>query len=264
MAVNSYLIKQYLKHFVTANRKGHGVHSPFGYALCEEVFYNKSSFYHFDRLNRIRRQLLRNKTILEIRDLGAGSKSLSGNKRKIADIAAKGISSKKQNEILYKLINFLRPQTIVELGTSLGLNTLYLSMANSSAKVFSLEGSDKLSAFAKKLASNNSITNAEYITGNFDAELPRLLQKLKSLDLIYIDGNHTYESTLKYFQLALEKKTENSVFIFDDIYWSEGMTKAWKEIISHPEITFSVDAFWFGFIFFRTEFKEPVHLKFFI
>jgi predicted O-methyltransferase YrrM len=264
MGINTHLLKSYLKHFFTAKRKGHDVHSPFAYSLCEEVFYNNASFYNFQQLNRIRQQLLRNKTMLEIEDLGAGSKSLKGNRRMICDIAAKGMSSRKQNEILYKLINYLRPKTIIELGTSLGLNALYLSLANTSAKTYTLEGSAKLSSFSERLASNNNVANIRFINGNFDITFPKLLTELETVDLIYVDGNHTYKNTLAYFRMALEKKTENSVFIFDDIYWSEGMTKAWKEIISHPEVHMSIDAFWFGFIFFKKEIKEPVHLKFLV
>ena len=82
--------------------------------------------------------------------------------------------------------------------------------------------------------------------------------------LLYIDGNHTYEATIKYFELALTKKDENTVIIFDDIYWSAGMTKAWQEIKNKKEVLLSIDTFYFGMVFFRSEFVEKIDLKIFI
>jgi hypothetical protein len=69
---------------------------------------------------------------------------------------------------------------------------------------------------------------------------------------------------MNYFKLALEKKNVNSIFVFDDIYWSEGMQKAWTEICAHKDVTLSLDLFYFGIVFFRTENKEKEHfvLKF--
>ena len=264
MTINLHQIKSYIKHFLSAKRKGHDVHSPFAYQLCEEVFYNYNTFYDFEKFDKIRTELLKDRTIITVKDLGAGSKTLNTNKRSIASITSVGISTKKQSEILYKLINFINPETIIELGTSVGLNTLYLSSSNKKANIYSVEGNEELTNFAKQLATTQNIVNCNFITGNFDSELPKLLNKLNSMDLIYIDGNHTYEATIKYFEMALAKKNNNSVFIFDDIYWSQGMTKAWEEIKKRPAVTMSIDTFYFGMLFFRVEVKERVELKFLV
>ncbi len=61
--------------------------------------------------------------------------------------------------------------------------------------------------------------------------------------------------------MALSKATNDSVFVFDDIYWSVGMTRAWNEIKKDPKVTLSIDAFYFGFVFFKTEVKEKVDLR---
>ena len=52
--------------------------------------------------------------------------------------------------------------------------------------------------------------------------------------------------------------------MFDDIYWSDGMQKAWKEICANKEVTLSLDLFKFGIVFFKTENKQKEHfvLKF--
>lgn len=264
MAINFHQVKNYIKHYFVAKRSGHGVHSPFAYQLCEEVFYNNNHFYDFDELKKIRTSLLNDATELLIEDLGAGSKTFNSNKRKINAIAKKGISNAKQSEILYKLINFLNCNTSFELGTSIGLNTLYMAKANKNGKTVSIEGSKSLAEFASSLAKKNNIHNIEFINSHFDRALPVLFTKINSLDLLYVDGNHTYEATLNYFKLALEKKQNSSVFIFDDIYWSPQMTKAWKEIQKHPSVTLSIDTFYFGLVFFKEEVKEKIDLKFYL
>jgi predicted O-methyltransferase YrrM len=263
MTINFHQIKHYIKHCLTAKWGGHGVHSPFAFQLCEEVFYNHNSFYDFEELQKIRKQLLNDKTEVTVEDFGAGSKTFTTNKRKIKDLAAKGTSTAKQSETLYKLINFLNCNTIIELGTSVGLNTLYLAKANKNGKVITIEGSKNLVKYARELAKKNDVSNIEFIEAKFDDALPTLLRN-NSLSLLYIDGNHTYEATMRYFNLALAKKDNSSVIVFDDIYWSPGMTKAWDEIKNNVSVTMSIDLFYFGMIFFKEEVKEKVDLKLFL
>ena len=264
MPINLHQINHFIKHFFVAKRNGHGIHSPFAYQLCEEVFYNENSFYDFKALNAIRNGLLLTETELSIEDFGAGSKTFKTNTRKVKDIAAKGISSKEQSELLYKLLNFLKCQTVVELGTSLGLNTLYLAQVNKNTSVTSVEGSKSLFNFSQELANKHKVTNIRFIHAVFENVFPQVLNEINELDFLYVDGNHTQEATLNYFNQALSKKHNNSVFIFDDIYWSKGMTKAWEEIKKHPSVRLSVDTFYFGMVFFKDEFKEKVDLRLYL
>ncbi len=264
MAFNIHQILSFVNHFFSANRRGHGIHSPFAYQLCENVFYNTHHFYEFETLNAIRLQLQNNKDTIEVEDFGAGSKTFKGNYRKINEIALKGISSRKQSEIIYKLINFLDCKTCVELGTSLGLNSLYIAKVNTRVNLISVEGSKHLSEFAYHLASKNKVNNIQFIHSTFEEALPSIIEKNTTVDFLYVDGNHTYEATLRYFNLFVSKKHNGSVFIFDDIYWSKGMTKAWEEIKQHPSVTLSIDLFYFGLVFFKPEIKEKISLRLFI
>jgi predicted O-methyltransferase YrrM len=79
---------------------------------------------------------------------------------------------------------------------------------------------------------------------------------------VFVDGNHQKEATLRYFKLCLPKVHENSLLIFDDIYWSRGMKEAWNEIKAHPEVTVTVDLFWIGLVYFRKgQVKEDFVIK---
>lgn len=261
MTINVHQVKHFIRHFFTAKRNGHGIHSPFAYQLCEEVFYNSNLFYDFEVLQKIRAELLADNTTLQVEDFGAGSKTFTGNTRKIKDIAQKGISPVKQSEIIYKLINFLNCRQCIELGTSIGINTLYLAKGNKHTDITTIEGSKSIIEFAMALAKKNNTHNIKFIHAKFDDALPALLKSIAPPDLLYIDGNHTYEATMKYFNMAVEHKHNNTVFIFDDIYWSPGMTKAWEEIKTHREVTMSIDAFYFGLVFFKEEIKEKRDLR---
>ena len=60
-------------------------------------------------------------------------------------------------------------------------------------------------------------------------------------DLIFFDGNHSKDATLKYFNWALESHHRDAIFIFDDIYWSLEMKQAWLEICSNPKTILSIN-----------------------
>jgi predicted O-methyltransferase YrrM len=226
-----------------------------------ELIKNKHPYNDFEHLNCVRKELMLNETVLSINDFGAGSKTLSTNQRKIKQITKKGIAQKKQAEFLYKLTNKFKPTSIIELGTSIGLTTMYLSLPLKKSTVYTIEGCSEIVAFANHLFEKNALTNIKSYQGHFNELFPKILSEIDVLDLLYVDGNHSYEATKGYFELALTKKNAQSIFVFDDINWSTGMQKAWKEICSHHEVTLSLDFFHFGIVFFRKEQLEKEHFS---
>ncbi len=249
---------KYINHHLTAYTE-HDLHSPFMYNFYMELIKNNLPFNDFEELDSIRKQLQNNTSVLEVTDFGAGSKKLHSNKRAINEIAKHGIAQKKQAEFLYRLLNKFTPNTVVELGTSIGLTSLYLAKANTKSTVYTIEGCRNLYQFSNNLFTEQHIKNIHSINDNFNQVFPKLLSELKSIDFLYIDGNHAYQPTINYFTMALEKKHPNSIFVFDDIYWSDGMQQAWIEICKHPDVTLSLDLFYFGIVFFRTENKNKEH-----
>lgn len=237
----------------------YGLHSPFVFDFYTEMIRNKHRHYDFEGLDKLRAQLLNSPESLSITDLGAGSRKLHTAHRLVKDIARHGMTQKRYAELLFRIANKYAPSTIVELGTSLGLTTLYLAKARPSAQVYTIEGSEALHHFATKLFEQQHQQNIKALAGNFDTAFPALLKELNSFDLLFIDGNHAKEPTLRYFELALQKKHTGSIIIFDDIHWSEGMEQAWDQIRKHPEVRISIDLFYMGIVFFRKEQKEKEH-----
>lgn len=235
------------------------MHSPFMFHFVLNVIYLKDVFYDYKKLSETRRQLSNDETVLTITDFGAGSRVFKGNQRKVKDIVKHGISNEKFARLLFRLVNHFKPNTIVELGTSVGLTTMYLAAANKKANVYTLEGSKEIAAFAKQQFSKNKFENIELIEGDFKDTFPALLNKLNVVDFAYIDGNHTKEATINYFIQLLPKCNEHSVLIFDDINWSEGMQEAWQYIKTHEKVKLSIDLFFIGIVLFRKEQQEQEH-----
>jgi predicted O-methyltransferase YrrM len=237
--------------FIGLSNNSHGIHSPFVFDLYNEVLNVRKEYYFFRAIEGIRQSLLQNHTEIEMVDLGAGSVLGTTSKRKISSIAATSLQSPKQAALLFRIVDYFQPKTIIELGTSLGITTCYMAMPLKKSKFISIEGNPELSAIAtsvcRKLGANQVICK----TGSFEAHLEPSLNELKQVDLMFFDGNHQYKPTWQYFTSALPYTTENSVFIFDDIYWSKEMKDVWQQIKNHPQVTVTIDLYKFGLVFFK-------------
>jgi predicted O-methyltransferase YrrM len=74
-----------------------------------------------------------------------------------------------------------------------------------------------------------------------------------ALDLVFIDGHHLKDPTLDYFEQCLGKAHNDSVFILDDIHWSQGMEEAWEQVKHHPRVSVTIDLYTMGLVFLRSE-----------
>lgn len=250
----------YLKYFFRAQTK-HDIHSPFVFNLLTTVIQNNELYYLYGPIEKLRNELLNDPAEVKVADLGAGSVVLKTSTRKISDIARHSLKPAKFGQLLFRLVNHFKPNTILELGTSLGITTLYMAMANSQTRVVSIEGSETIAQYARRNFEKLGIKNIQLTVGNFDDVLQSQLNGLNQLDgsasltasLVFFDGNHRKEPTLRYFEQCLQYANNNSVFVFDDIHWSEDMEQAWECIKKHERVTLTIDLFFIGIVFFRKE-----------
>ena len=253
------LAKKYLHYYVNAsNGKGHGIHSPFVYDFIKNVLNDKKNYQCYWQIEKLRRELLQDKKVIEVEDFGAGSSAVPFRQKKVSDITRSFLKSKKFARLLFRMVNHYKPKTIIELGTSLGVTSAYLG-ANKTSEVFTLEGSKNVAAIAENNFKKLDLQNIKVVLGNFDNTLPQLLSQLQKFDLVFVDGNHRKAPVLNYFQQLLQKSTDHSIFIFDDIYWSVEMEEAWKKIQQHPSVTLTIDLFFIGLVFFKKDFKAKQH-----
>ncbi|MCB0449328.1 MAG: class I SAM-dependent methyltransferase [Confluentibacter sp.] len=245
-----YQIKAYL-NFILKSTNQHGVHSPFVYHLVTNCFYDKTNYEAYKSIHNHKKQLLKNKTQLIVTDLGAGSNLTKQRERRVSEIAKNAGTTLKRAELLYRLVAYFKPNAVLELGTSLGIATHAISLANPEARITTIEGCPNISNFTKANFEEFQLKNTKLLTGNFNDAIEKL--KPNPYDLVFFDGNHTKEATLHYFETLLQTAHNDSVFIFDDIYWSKAMTNAWETIKKHPQVTVTIDTFYWGIVFFRKE-----------
>lgn len=250
MLIMLYSIKAYFK-FLKNSTNQHGVHSPFVYDLVTKCFYDKTNHEEYKVLKQFRKDLYNNSKTLNITDFGSGSRVFKSNERVISQIAKTSGITSKRTQLLFRLVNYFDCKNILELGTSLGMGTSALSLANKNSKVTTIEGCPETANIAQEQFNRFQPNNIDLKIGRFEDVLPQLTSN--QYGLVYIDGNHQKDTTLEYFETLIPTATNTSVFIFDDIHWSKGMTEAWETIKKHPKVKVSIDTFFWGIIFFRKE-----------
>ena len=201
--------------------------------------------------------LLSNQTRISVTDFGAGSKVFKSNERKVSHIAKHAGISKSRGKLLARITQYLGVNSSLEIGTSLGMSTIAIANGNLGGKITTIEGCHKTAEIARGQFSKFKLENITSIVGEFDIVLDKIVGSQK-FDLIFFDGNHDEQATIRYYNSCLQTVHNDSVFIFDDIYWNTGMNKAWKYIIQHPKVTVSIDTYKWGIVFFRKE-QEKEH-----
>ena len=254
-----HIIKSYLK-FLFHSKNEHGVHSPFVFDLVTKCFYDATKYPEYETLKSYRKSLLKNKNTIEVTDFGAGSRVFKSNTREISKIAQTAGITPKNAELLFRIVRYFQPKSILEIGTSLGLATSALSLANENTKIITLEGCPNTMATAKKMFQVSSFKFPNNAVDFVNTEFNLFFENLKPqiFDLVYFDGNHSKKATLEYFEALLPTISNDSVWIFDDIHWSADMEEAWEIIKNHPKVSVTIDTFQWGIVFFRTE-QEKEH-----
>ena len=248
-----HILKSYLK-FIWNSTNAHGVHSPFVFQLIQKCFYDKKNYSEYAILEKYRDSLLQNKNTIEVTDFGAGSRVFKSSTRAINQIAKNAGISRERAKLLFRITNYYKPKKSLEIGTSLGLATSALALGNPNSHLLSLEGCANTLSIAENLFNEKfSDFNFEFINTEFSYLLQSYNQQPQSFDLIYFDGNHSKEATLKYFELLVPTISNETIWIFDDIHWSKEMEEAWEVIKRHPKVTVTIDTFQWGFVFFRNE-----------
>ena len=252
-----HIIKPYFK-FLQHSKNQHGVHSPFIFDLVTKCFYDKTKYPEYSILKEYRNSLLANKNTIEVTDFGVGSRVFKSNQRKISAIAKNAGISPTRAELLFRITNYFHPESVLEIGTSLGLATIALSLGSKNSKIITLEGCLQTISIAKNQCQLQNLDNIEFVNTKFEDYLITYNLQPTTYNLIYFDGNHSKKATLDYFNLLLPTLVNDSVWIFDDIHWSADMGEAWEAIKSHPKVTVTIDTFQWGLVFFRKE-QEKEH-----
>jgi len=244
---------KYLKYIVLSeSRYGHGIHSPFVFDLVTRVFRNKPDPAVVNNIEKIRKKLISDDRIIKVRDLGSGSGKVKSDRRRVSQIARYSPVSKKYGVLLANMAFEFGKPFILEMGTSLGISTLYLAVNNRDTCIKTIEGCPEIAGIAQENFKKSGIYNIELLSGSFHEILPLALCGGESPGLVFIDGNHRKEPVMEYFTLIAENCNQGTVIIIDDINYSDEMEETWKEIKKYEKVTLTIDIFRMGIVFFRT------------
>ena len=225
----------------------HSLHSPFFFDLYTAHIKPIPSTKKFAHIESLRKKLLNDHRVLTMTDLGSGDKNTTT--RRISYIARTSLSTARYSAMYARIAAYFNAVDIIELGTSFGINTLYLA-ENPRAHVTTFEGAPAIADIAALTFEFAEKKNIDLVIGNIDRTLPTYLQSVRKLDMMFLDANHRFEATLRYFELLLKKVHLKSVMVIDDIHSSREMQRAWSEIKSNRLVYASADLFRCGILFF--------------
>ncbi|MEM6733888.1 MAG: class I SAM-dependent methyltransferase, partial [Myxococcota bacterium] len=192
-------------------------------------------------IEKQRERLLRDFSSLDSLGSGAGPYDSGHTVAEVANVS----KHERECQVLYAIARVFAPRNVIELGTNVGISGAYLAAgiraAGSNGTLHTLEASGRRLELAKaihrELGFASSVVHHQ---GLFDDILPEVLATMDSVDVAFIDGHHLYEPTLRYFEAIRERSTSGTLFVFDDIAWSEGMRRAWSEIERDPSVAIAL------------------------
>lgn len=257
MSDKFFQAKAYFSYWLDAVDE-HSLHSPFFFDFYTRVVKTNKAAKPIEKAEKLRSQLLRDTRELNGIDPGSGSSA----KRQVSIIAKNSMSPVLLSTLYDSIIDYFKAEKVIELGTSFGINTLYLASKKERA-VITLEGSPEIAEIAKLTFEFSGAKNIKLIEGNIDQTLKEYLLSLRKVDLVLMDANHRFEPTMRYFSLLIPKLRESTVIIVDDIHYSQEMEKAWNALKNHKLVYGSADLFRCGILFFDPSLnKQHVILQF--
>jgi precorrin-6B methylase 2 len=275
--MNLYQATAYARHrLYSKNAAGHGVHSPFVYNFLTNVIRGENNAEVAGQVEALRREMKRDRQVITVTDMGAGSMKNNDSLRRVSDIAQYAALPAKQIELLMRMAGSLergakgREQgergkekgaesrepggrgegIILELGASLGISSLGMALAAPERKVITVEGCSELARLAETNLRKYGAENTEILNMEFSEALKTLKTRNIRVDFAFIDGNHRGEALVEYVN-TLTGMGEEMIIVADDIHLSRDMYQAWKDIVESHIAEASMETLRFGILFRR-------------
>lgn len=241
MAAPLFTACEYLRYLIRA-QTAHGLHSPFLFDLYQQVIQKREPQLEA-QLQTVREHLLNSQEVIRYTNPKTGL-AQTDTVRKLAKNVA---SSHQFSYFLVKLINHLGYQSVLETGTSVGINATYLAASNAQ-EVWTMEGSPEIAAVAHDTLNKHQSTKIHLKVGTVMDSFASLLMEAQP-DLIFLDADHRSETIEFYLNTIEEHRPAVGCIVIHDIYWSADMKSAWKKILSTRPYPLTVDLFQAGLIF---------------
>lgn len=242
-------MRPYLNFYRAALTK-YKVHSPFVFEFVNDVFEDQRFYHAFGLIEDYRRNLL-----------GNAEKILAKNQEQTINQLSKNELEKKYGAILFKTILKYKPKTILEIGTGLGVATLYQAMPNSTTPVITLSEETVLARKTIQYFNQLGTRNITLLPGPIHDSLPKSIAILPTLDFIFFNDFWGTTTTLGYLETCLQHIHSDTIIVVNQPNASTEKTQFWQSIKQLPQVKLSLDLFNLGFVFFRSEQKEVAHYQ---
>lgn len=243
------ILSEYIKYLAKAKGR-HGTHSPFVYDFVDKCLRKKVNPTYLQQLKSISSFVIKNDYYFEVQDFGAGSKKLPI-KRNFKSIYRQNTTKGKYGKLLHKITNHYQPNRILELGTSIGIGTISLTRGDQDIIIETIEGDKNIHSFVDKLFHFLDIKNTHTIHSDFKSYISKYTGE--SFDLVFIDGHHDGNALLNYLNELKQITHNDTIFILDDIRWSDSMLDAWKKIVKDEYFHLTMDLFRMGIVIPRKQ-----------
>lgn len=222
-------------------RRGYGVHSPFAFNLITGVFYEKTPYYDYDYLREV----------------------VSKTRKKSKAHWKRYLENYRIYELLFRLANYAEANTILEIGTSVGVSSIYLSCSRKNARFITLDEKSETNEMALSLFKNYS-SKVDFRAGIASDMLPQAIDELETIDFLLLHpGNYTLDSIQLMVEMCLDKSNPQSVFVIQDIYSSHAIKNWWHELVSDQRMGITFDLYDMGIIFFdKKKIKQDYRVNF--
>jgi len=252
-----FTLFSFLKYRIKAKGR-HGTHSPFVYRLIEQCLLPAAQSKD-QSIEQCRNQLRKQNQVIQVLDFKSGKLS----PKKLSEIARNSLSRGKFSSFLSLFLKYLNAENVLETGTSLGLNAMYLAKPTNINEVITLEGNKEIAAVAKNTIEGFEQRAKIKITeGTLEDNFQQLLDN-HSFDVIFLDADHRSGTIEELYTMIRAKQKKIKAIVIHDIYWSQDMKKCWDRLRVKHEIPITIDLFEAGILIFHIETpKQHFVLKF--
>lgn len=254
-----------LSRFVTYYFRADAIyqaHSPIVYKLISKVVEPRGKMPFEDLIEQQRQKLLADESSICFTEYGAGSSRKNKQQKTISSIASASLSGIRQCRQLARLVQYKKPKRVLEMGTSLGISSMYLAAADLNAEIYTMEGDPVVAQIAESNFKKAHLHNIHLKVGKFEDTLISTLKEVSSIDLAFIDGNHRYEPTVRYFEEIMKYSKADTILVFDDIHWSDEMEQAWQYIQNHEAVSLTIDLFHMGIVLLTDNIPQKANRTF--
>ncbi len=196
------------------HRRGYGVHSPSDFFFITDVIYEQRPFYAYSSLHHLRRV-----------------------------VAFLPHYREKVDKFLFRLVNYLQPSVLFDVGTGSGISVRYMMEARAEMDVYTF--SDKFQDAVKRILSfKPSVVCTE---GDALSEINGLISDGIIPDFVHIAYTADYE---KVFEALVPYAKEDTCFVIGKPYQNEAKKRWWKKVIDDSRTGVTFDLYDVGIVFF--------------